>query len=219
MKWILEVYPVLGWTGSLIILLGSWITATAYRGKHGERYSITHYFVSELGEVGVSRLAGLFNGSLIIGSALFLVMMPGVGFRLGNVWGYLGTAAGMVASAACLLVGVFPMNRIKPHTAAAMTYFRFGMATVMLFSIAILTQPVDDRGIPTAVVGAGVAAFGAYAAFLIHTGRMEKKQATHSLDTADVHERPSFWWTPFLEWLVVILTILWFLALCTGQSG
>jgi hypothetical membrane protein len=219
MNWILEVYPFFTLMGSLIILLGSWITAIAYRGKNGERYSITRYFVSELGEVGVSRLSWLFNGSLIIGSAFFLIMMPGVGIRLGNLWGYLGMVAGMVASAACLLVGVFPMNRIKLHTNAAMTYFRFGMATVLLFSLAILAQPAHQRVIPLKVMAVGGMAFAAYAAFLIHTGRMEKKHAANLLDTADVHERPHFWWTPFLEWLVVILTILWFLALSTGQVG
>ena len=77
--WFLEVYPILAWAGSLIIFGSCLVAGLAYRGKLGERYSIGRHFVSELGEVGVSRLAWLFNGGLVVGSALLFLMMPGVG--------------------------------------------------------------------------------------------------------------------------------------------
>jgi hypothetical membrane protein len=169
-SWILEYYRILGWSGSLVILLSSFIAAIAYRGKQGERYTISTHFVSELGEVGVSQLAWLFNGGLIVGSFIFFWMMPGVGLSLNNVWGYLGTVAGMIAALGCLFVGVFPMNNIKPHIKAAMTYFRAGLATVLLFSIAILVQPVEDRVIPLYSLVIGALAFGAYFSFLLHLG-------------------------------------------------
>ena len=66
-NWFLEFYPYLGWAGSLTILVCSLIAASVYRGKEGERYSITRHFVSELGEAGVSRLAQVFNAGLIAG--------------------------------------------------------------------------------------------------------------------------------------------------------
>lgn len=216
-SWILEYYRILGWSGSLVILLSSFIAAIAYRGKQGERYTISTHFVSELGEVGVSQLAWLFNGGLIVGSFIFFWMMPGVGLSLNNVWGYLGTVAGMIAALGCLFVGVFPMNNIKPHIKAAMTYFRAGLATVLLFSIAILVQPVEDRFIPLYSLVIGALAFGAYFSFLIHLGKSTRQEDSSILDTSSIHNRPRFWWMPFLEWLVVIFTILWFLIISAAR--
>jgi len=213
----LEIYPYLGWAGSLTILVCSLIAAAAYRGKEGERYSIVRHFVSELGEVGVSRLAWVFNLGLIAGSFLLLLMMPGVGLSLNSLWGYIGTAFGMIAATACLFVGVFPVNNLKPHTIAAMTYFRAGLATVLAFCIAIIVQPAEGRVIPLYSLIIGGVAFTAYASFLIHAGNMEKRQQANALDTAEVKVRPRFWWMPFLEWMVVIFTILWFLVVCAAR--
>ncbi len=212
-QWFLEYYSYLAWAGSLVILLSSSIAALAYRGKDGERYRISTHFVSELGEIGVSRLAWLFNGGLILGSFLLLLMMPGVGISLNSAWGYLGTGVGMIAATACLLVGVFPMNNIKPHIKAAMTYFRAGLATVLLFMIAILVQPAQERVIPLYSLIIGAIAFMAYASFLVYMGKNTKKEATNALDTSFITNRPRFWWMPFLEWMVVIFTILWFLVI------
>ena len=216
-NWFLEYYSYLAWAGSLIILVSSLVAALAYRGKEGERYLISKHFVSELGEKGVSRLAWLFNGGLILGSFLLLLMMPGVGISLNSFWGYLGTTAGMIAATACLLVGVFPMNNIKPHIKAAMTYFRAGLVTVLLFMIAILAQPADERVIPLYALIIGAIAFMSYASFLVYMGKNTKKEATNALDTSSIKSRPRFWWMAFLEWLVVIFTILWFLVISAAR--
>src|SRR5688572_14057610 len=67
------------WAGLLSavgIMLAFLIVAIAYRGRIGESYSPINHVVSELGEVGISRLAWLFNGSLIIG---------GIGILLGLI--------------------------------------------------------------------------------------------------------------------------------------
>jgi len=216
-EWLLKFYPILGWAGSLVILISSFIAAMAYRGKQGERFTISTHFVSELGEVGVSRLAWLFNGGLIVGSFIFFWMMPGVGLSLNNLWGYLGSAVGMIAAVGCLFVGVFPMNNIKPHIKAAMTYFRAGLATVLLFSIAILVQPADARFIPLYSLVIGVLAFASYLSFLIHLGKATRQKDSSVLDTSSITNRPSFWWMPFLEWMVVIFTILWFLVISAAR--
>ncbi|PKO04348.1 MAG: hypothetical protein CVU41_17515 [Chloroflexi bacterium HGW-Chloroflexi-3] len=216
-EWVLKIYPILGWTGSLVILLSSFLAALAYRGKQGERYKISTHFVSELGEVGVSRLAWLFNGGLITGSFIFLLMMPGVGLSLDNILGYLGSVVGMIAAVGCLFVGVYPMNNFKPHIKAAMTYFRAGLATVLLFSIAILAQPADSRVIPFYSLIIGGMAFAAYFSFLIHLGKSTRQKDSSVLDTSSITNRPRFWWMAFLEWMVVIFTILWFLIISAAR--
>jgi len=213
-SWLFRSYPLLGLAGSLAILAGVLLPALVYRGKEGERYSITRHFISELGEVGVSRLAVIFNLSLVIAGVLFLLMLIGVGIDMNTAWGYVAMAAGIITTFACVLVGIFPMNYIKPHTVAAMTYFRFGLATVLLFSIAIVLQPAENRVIPLYALAFGVLSVAAYAAFLIHAGNVAKKQRENVLDTEKVFARPRFWWMPFLEWLVLISTIVWFLVIC-----
>ncbi len=215
--WLLASYPALGLAGSLVILAGVLLPALVYRGKEGERYSITRHFISELGEPGVSRLAVVFNISLIIAGLLFLLMLIGVGLDMRTAWGYVAMAAGIVTAVACVFVGIFPMNNIKPHTVAAMSYFRFGLATVLLFSIAIVLQPAGDRVIPLYALAFGVLSVAAYATFLIYAGNIAKKQRENVLDTEKVLVRPRFWWMPFLEWLVLISTILWFLVICSAR--
>jgi hypothetical protein len=32
-----------------------------------------------------------------------------------------------------------------------------------------------------------------------------------------VKVRTRFWWMPFLEWMLVIFTILWFLVICAAR--
>ena len=217
LAWLIQSYQRLGLAGSLVILAGVLLSALFYRGKEGERYSITRHFISELGELGVSRMAPLFNASLILAGLLFIFMLIGVGFDMNTPWGYIAMSAGIVTAAACVCVGIFPMNQINPHTIAAMTYFRSGLVTVLLFSVAIILQPAARRVIPLYVLFFGVLALAAYAAFLLYAGSAAKKQAQNVLDTEKVLARPRFWWMAFLEWLVLISTIVWFLAVCSAR--
>ena len=98
-----------------------------------------------------------------------------------------------------------------------MTYFRAGLATVLLFSIAILVQPVEERVIPLYSLVIGALAFGAYFSFLIHLGKSTRQKDSSVLDTSSISNRPRFWWMAFLEWLVVIFTILWFLIISAAS--
>jgi hypothetical membrane protein len=217
LAWLIQSYQRLGLAGSLVILAGVLLSALFYRGKEGERYSITRHFISELGELGVSRMAPLFNASLILAGLLFILMLIGVGFDMNTPWGYIAMSAGIVTAAACVCVGIFPMNQINPHTIAAMTYFRSGLVTVLLFSVAIILQPAARRVIPLYVLFFGVLSLAAYTAFLLYAGRAAKKQAQNVLDTEKVRARPRFWWMAFLEWLVLISTIVWFLVVCSAR--
>jgi hypothetical membrane protein len=212
-----DIYPNLGLFGSLLIFTCCIVTALAYRGREGERYSIGNHYISELGEVGISRLAGVFNFGMIVGGILFTIMMLGFGLALNSGWSKLGMIAGVVAGIACTLVGVFPMNKIKPHTFMAMTYFRAGLVTVTLFTIAIFLQPAADRLVPLYVNIFGFLAFLAYFLFLVVVGRAERKRKREEnvLETAEVKERPRFWITPFLEWMVFFTTLIWFLLVAS----
>jgi hypothetical membrane protein len=60
------LFQILSFAGAASAILGALIAGLAYRGRQNERYSILNHFISELGEVGISRLAWVFNLGLIL---------------------------------------------------------------------------------------------------------------------------------------------------------
>jgi hypothetical protein len=203
-----------GWAGSLVILCGSLITSLPYRDRNGEKYSILNHFISELGEVGVSKLAVIFNNCMILGGLMFLPFIVRLGLTLANLWGYIGTAAGLLASVSSIFVGIFSMERLDPHRRAAMTFFRSGLLTVLFFTVSVFAQPAGHRAIPLIVNIFGILAIAAYSAFLLimHKKTDKNGEENYLLDPAEKKTRPHFWRTPFLEWMLFFATMAWFLC-------
>ena len=110
-----------GITGALLVMLAVAYSAGVYRGRQGESFSLLNHFISELGEVGVSPGARIFNTTLIVGGLLFLPFIFGLGMALGSLLGGLGTLAGLVAGLALAAVGIFPMNDSENHSRSGRT--------------------------------------------------------------------------------------------------
>jgi hypothetical membrane protein len=207
---VLNTLRAFGFAGTGLILLAVIYPSIVYRGKRGERYSLLNHFISELGEVGVSRAAWVFNTGLILGGLLLLPYVIGLGMAFGSLLGWLGTTAGIVTVLGVTAVGIFPMNNLKPHTVAAMTYFRAGLVMVFFFGLAILLQHAGNMVIPPAANLLSLLAFLAYGAFLILPRFSKKEQRpTDILDPEQVPERPRVWAFPILEWMVFFSTIAW----------
>ena len=84
-------FKLFGILGAGVALLGSVIAASVYSGKQGQRYSTFNHFISELGEVGVSRLAPVFNLSLILSGLALLIIgngffKPNISVMVGNIY-------------------------------------------------------------------------------------------------------------------------------------
>jgi hypothetical membrane protein len=186
-----------------------------YTGRMGERFSPLNHFISELGQVGVSELAWLFNLGLILGGVLFVPFVAGLALALRSRWRWLGLAAGLVAAASLAGVGLFPMNRLAPHIVAALTYFRAGLVMVLGFGVAILRQRPGERVINRRVNLAGLAALAAYAGFLSYMAWLPEA-AGASLDPSGLTSRPVVWPLAVLEWSILATTVAWFLAVGLG---
>ncbi|MGA9398517.1 MAG: DUF998 domain-containing protein [Anaerolineaceae bacterium] len=200
-----------------MISVGIVPTAIVDRGVNGQRYSLLNHYISELGEVGVSTRAGWFNDGMILTGMLFLPFTTGLGLALGNPWAYLAILAGLWAGVSCLLVGLYPMNNLTPHARVATSYFRGGLATILLFTVAIFFQTPGKLVISRWANLAGLAAILSYASFIGLADRHKPDETTVSFESEPVvKDRPRFRLIPTLEWLVFIITILWFLlvALC-----
>ncbi len=206
-------FNLLGVAGSGIVILAIFYSAWIYRGKNHQRYSILNHFISELGEVGISKGALLFNVSLVIGGILLLPFIFHLGLRFQSILGWLGVVAGIVTAGGVTAVGIFPMNNLKPHGHAAMAFFRGGLLMVLFFGLAILFQPAGEVVVPRETSILSLVALSSFGSFLYLLTRKKESKQEESLDPEVLPERPRFWILPFLEWLVFFSTIFWLLGL------
>jgi hypothetical membrane protein len=208
---IVRVYPFLGMAGTALICLVMLAAALAYSGKQGEPYSPLNHFVSELGEVGVSRAAWLFNAGLIVAGPLFAAFCVGLGLHLGTVLASVSMAVGVLSGLFAAGVGIFPMNTLAPHIFVATWFFRSGLGAVLLFGIAIALQRRDRVRVHKAAVAVSAVVAASYAAFL-STANLPTSGRASSLDISGMAARPAFWLVAVLEWVVIVATFLWFLG-------
>jgi len=210
---ILRLLPYLGIFGSALISLAVLVGALVYSGEQGERYSLMNHFISELGRIGVSRAAWLFNAAMVASGILFIPFCAGISLRLKSVLGWLAFAAGFCASVACAGVGFFPMNNLPFHIAFATWFFRLGLLMVVFYGIAILAQPRGAPRLPRAASLISLPAVAAFTAFLSLAGMLTGGGA-NPLDISSFSARRApFWPLALLEWSIFFTTVLWFLAM------
>ena len=200
-----------GLIGCAVLTLGAIITALAYRGRTGEPYSLLNHFVSELGEVGVSELAWLFNGALFIGGLCLAVFLLGLALRLRGWFGAVFGVVGLITGISGALVGVFPMNNLVPHARVAMTFFDMGLLATLLFSLYVLFS--RQRLFPKWFLAPSLLATAFFVGFLY----LPQPHASESEDMVQsavrlMANRPAVWPTAILEWGVIIAVLVWVVA-------
>jgi hypothetical membrane protein len=206
---------MLGFGGGLVALAGVVVSGVAYTGASGERFSPLNHFISELGEVGVSRLAWFFNITLVLAGLLLAPSCVFLGLLVPGWLAKLAMAAGVGAAVSLSMVGVFPMNNLVPHVRAAKTFFRLGLAMAVLFTIAIAVQPASQPVIPRTAALASVPAILAYGAFLAYGGVAFRRMEDGAMEVMFTH-RPRFWPLAALEWTIFVTTTFWFAAVALG---
>jgi hypothetical membrane protein len=189
-----------GLIGSSVIALGSIVTAIAYTGSKGQPYSPLNHFVSELGELGVSDLAPVFNAALKIGGVCFVLFMVGLAATRRGRLRYVYGASGVIAGIGGALVGVFPMNDLDKHGLAALTFFVLGLVTVLLASIDFVRAPEPRFPRWLSVLGgATVVSFAIFLTILFgEAGGL-----------AHPEERVAIWPLTIFEWLLLIGILAW----------
>jgi hypothetical membrane protein len=190
--------------GIVAIAIGSVAAALAYAGSRGEPYSPLNHWVSELGELGVSTLALVFNLGLVVGGlgyAVFMALLAASSRgRARWAWG----AIGVIAGVAGLLVGVFPMNDIAPHALAALTFFNLGWIAVGLATLDLLRR--RDPRFPGWLGMVALVTVLAFVAFLVSL-QVDPYLAEEQLGAPPA--RPDLWAAPALEWLVILGILAW----------
>jgi len=205
----LILFKLAGLLGCVLAVVGVWIASSAYRGKQGEPYSVLNHFISELGERGVSQRAWAFNWGLILCGILLLPATINLGLILSGLWAKIGLVFGVITALSLSLVGVFSMDRLKPHGIAAVTFFRAGLLMVLFFTMAIAFQPQDNQIFPRTLALAGLPAILAFSTFLIMMGQVTKTK-DQPLEPLD-QSRPRIWKMAVAEWAIFVTIIFWFL--------
>ena len=207
-----DKFPLWGLLGSIILFIALFIPQIGYSGRKGEPYSILNHFVSELGEVGVSHLAIVFNIGLIIGGLCFIPFMYGLGKYIEGPIAKIGMVLGIISAVACSLVGVFPMTILVPHYLAAMTFFLGAMITILVFTIAIAIQ--KDPSIPKLFIIPGLIVFAIYVRMftLDFAGIGDNMNLESGDEIGQIINRPDIWVFAIIEWAAV-LSVLGYLSL------
>jgi hypothetical membrane protein len=205
----LILFKVVGLLGCLLAVAGALIAGTAYRGKQSERYSLLNHFISELGEKGVSKRAWAFNWGLILCGLLLLPATINLGLTLQGLWAKLGIVFGVITALSLSMVGVFSMDRLKPHSIAAVTFFRAGLLMVLFFSLAFAFQLEGNQVFPRWLALAGIPTIAAFATFLVLMANVRKTK-DQPLEPEE-RTRPRVWKMAILEWAIFVTIVFWFL--------
>ena len=205
-----SVFKLAGLAGVILGLIGVTLPSLVYRGTKGEKYSFLNHYISELGETGVSTWAWVFNLGMILCGGCIVVASLSLGLLLPGLWAKAGLVLGVATGLALSMVGVFPMNKIKSHTIAAIAFFRGGLLMVLFFSLAIVLQSSENPLVLRALGLVGMIPVSAFGFFigLMWSVRKENKDA---LDTTEF-ERPRVWKFAIAEWSILYSFVLWILV-------
>ncbi len=200
-------FCLFGILGSLITCMGCLITAIAYRGPNGERYSMFNYFISELGGIQESELAIVFNLGVLIGGLLMVIFLAGLGYHFTTKAGKLGSIVGVFSGVGGAFVGVFPFDvNITLHGVTAMGFFYGGMCTVVIFAVAIMIEKKTPFPKILALFGLIAAIiFGIFNLSLASFAGVMLEQATSINDVRPV----GFWPMATFEWLSLLSVLFW----------
>jgi len=189
-----EKFSYFGIIGSVAMLIALLIPQLTYVGTKGESFSMVNHFVSELGELGVSSLAMVFNIGIIIGGFFFLFFMIGLGLYLDSKIAKISLILGVISSACAILVGFFPMNFEWPHYIAAISYFNITLFTAIVITVAIFVQKEQKISKKLCIVGACVIGINLFSFIFINPS-----------DLGDFStNRPDLLLMAIIEWAMVL---------------
>lgn len=206
-----------GLLGPVVLIAGCVAAAIPYSGEKGESYSVMNHFISELGFVGVSERADVFNACQTLSGLLIAVFMAGLGRHLQTRLARVAAACGVVAAVLCGALGQVPMNELPLHLKVAFAFFGGGLLAVALFNLAIALD--RQARLPRWLALPGLLAFASFAAFLAYppvTG-----QTPDELIKLYRTARPGIWGIAIIEWLVLVTTMAWILLVsgCLWRRG
>jgi hypothetical membrane protein len=200
-----------GLVGPSLIALGSLIAALGYTGVEGQAYNPLNHFVSELGEVGVSDLAWVFNSSLVLGALFNAVFMVYLAQGIRGWARYPLTVLGLAAALSGGLVGVFPMNSLDYHILFALGFFNLGQLVALAYSLIFLFG--KNHAYPRWLSLPGFISTAAFLVFNNFPPQFEEGVDFQQGMEGLLNNRPDLIPLALVEWVVVLGILIWFLIM------
>ena len=204
-------FTTFGLVGSCIILGSMFLTALFYKSSTGQLFNPFNHFISELGYVGVSQFALLFNLGTFVGGLFLAFFMVGLRNVLKSNLAKVTSIIGLVACLLGACIGLFPMNNVTPHIVIAMSFFFISTLTMILYSYSIYSDP--QRIFPKFFALYGLLVFLFFMFFLFNPFDTSAVTFTESFTQENIANldniRPNIWGIAILEWLSVLSIILW----------
>ena len=195
----------------VVTIGGIVLSLEGFSGMKQERFSPLNHFISELGDNRFAKHHRIFNISMFAGGILFIPFVIGIA-SLGTslVFYIIVLVVGLAATIGLSLVGVFPEEKERTHTAVAGVFFFCTSLLVLFFIISLLMQQLSM--FPSWVVYPSIAALAVAVIFIIDTVQLPKweMERTYRPWDWDPDPRPTFWLNPFLEWCAVLSLMAWF---------
>lgn len=205
-------FPLFGITGSLFILIAIVVTQFAFKNLEGGKYSMGNHFISELGWVGVSKHALIFNINLIIAGILFIVFIYGLTLQFNGIWGKLTTVFGLTSSLGCTLVGIYPLQTgvipIKLHLLAAMFFFTNALLAILTSTFMVLSQKHKIVSKLSCILNLLILSL--FASLLTVDFNNDVLRYI-DFKNMKIINRPPQWNVPIIEWTIVLSIITYIL--------
>lgn len=207
-------FPLFGITGSLIILIALVVPQFAFQNHEGEKYSVGNHFISELGWIGVSKYALVFNINLIIAGILFTVFIYGLTLQFNGFWGKLTTIFGLTSSLGCTLVGIYQLQTgvtpITSHLLAAMFFFTNALLAILTSTFMILSQKQKFKTVSKLSCIPNLMILCLFASLL--TIDFSNDVLIYiDLKNMKIINRPHLWSAPIIEWAIVLSILAYIL--------
>jgi hypothetical membrane protein len=213
-----------GLTGVALIVLGMVVSGLSYVDAEGESYRILNHVVSELGQVGVARMAWAFNSGLIAGGLGILLFLAGLAMWIRGRFRFALLGIGLFTGICGMMVGFFPMNHLPPHLLVAYAFFYGGLLTMTGFSAYVLFSRSCE--LPRSLAIPGVIAAIGLCVFLFLSGSIDrmvtgKTVLNTGLDGVFITswQRPDVWPTALLEWVAIGALLLWVVVVAVALAA
>jgi hypothetical membrane protein len=108
-----------------------------------------------------------------------------------------------------VLVGIFPMNYVNPHTFAALTFFNLGMAVAILYSLVILFSSRQPFPKWLAIPGLLYALTFAWFSFFPPAISIDIEGGMAGF----LKNRPDVFALAVIEWVMVLAILIWILLM------
>jgi hypothetical membrane protein len=210
-NWITTLKVWSGLIGPSLIAVGSLISAIGYTGVEGQAYHPLNHFVSELGEVGVSELAWVFNSSLVLGGFFNAIFVISLAQGIRGWLRYPLAILGLTATLCGGLVGIFPMNQLDQHILFALGFFNLGQFMALAYSLVFLFG--RNHPYPRWLAIPGFLNTAAFFVFNNFPPQFEEGVDFHQGMEGLLSNRPDLIPLALMEWVVIVGILIWFFML------